>query len=456
MKKKKVQGFLARTIFCVSCILASVFPAPVFADDSLRIEYGTVYLNNYVGDALDLSKLSSFQVRVEFSGTNQIITTGEFGLRAAADTLIFSPADDTASLEIIVNSATSQANGILNTAGSIDFNEQSHIKISVSSALPAEAVSTSEVTAISAAKNFGVFRDSSFDLSNPTGNYTVFAQNYWFMGVPNADFFHATHKITNGVGDAFYGNDFEEVTWLCSEDGDCSRTVEISMPDFTFSHLRTDTLGDFRFLTSIFDGVSISLDTSPINTANLATPELFAAEEARLKASLSVSESAADQPFAIDFDQSYLVQDGEDLFMHLEFISTDPFQGFLHQSHGPYSCLFLNGNYDEPIYPDSGQRVRYDSGYRETFNLPLATFTLEEPEPIQPVDPTPPNPSPLIIAELPEDPLPDITIIAAPVVPKTPDTSVPVSSCAHSAVLATFSVVLLSLYTIFVIKLTYG
>lgn len=445
MKKKKARG-LARTYisFVLFSLIFSFIPAQSFATDSpLEITYGAAFLNDYVGSSLDFSNQSSFQYVINFSGHNQIVTTEEFGIKASTGTLIFSPLEDDSSLEIIVNSSTSTANGVLNDFGSLEFHGPSHIKISVSSALPTTEISTSTVTAITAKKHFRSYSDVTYNLANPTGNYTVFAETYSLMGITGVDFFHATHKLTDGVGDAFYGNDFEETAWTCSDDGDCSRRVMVSMPDYTFSHLKTGSTGEFRFLTSQFDGVATSLDVSPIDTNNLTTPELFALEESRLRASLSIPENYANLPFSIDVDNSKLIRDNDRLVFRIAFVSTDPNYGFLHQELGPFSHLFLNG---EKVYPWDANRLRADDGYHESFDIPLSTFT---PEPTPPVDPEP-DPEP------PVEPTPTVTILDL-VIPKTPDTGATPETLrrATSTVLisGTFCLVV---YTIFVIKLTYG
>ena len=450
MKKKKVRGFLAHSLCALFSLFFTLTSTPSFASEApLQVEYGSARLNNYVGDALDFSNQSNFQYQIYFSGKNQIATTGEFGIRAKAETLIFTPLDSDASLEIIVNSSTATANGILNTTGSLELNENSKISISVSSSLPAATVSTSEVTAISVAQHLRAYPNVSLNLSNPTGNYAVFAQTYFLMGSEGADFFHATHKITNGVGDAFYNNDFEETSWVCTADGDCSRHVSVSMPDFTFSHLRSGTLGEFRFLTSI-EKIAVLLDTSPINTQNLATPELFAVEEARLKNSLALSEASASQPISLDYEASRLIQDGDRLFFRLAVISTNPNYGFLHQDLGPYSHLFLNDNL-EPFYAWDTNRLRPADGYHESFDIPLDTFT-----PAPAIEPKPEQPLIINPTELPEDPAPTVTILS-PVVPKTPDTSAIPQTLRYSVFVIVLSgAFFLLAYTIFVVKLTYG
>ncbi len=455
MKKIKVLGFKLGNIAILFSLLFAFLPTSAQATTSTPyIENNHVYLTDYDGDSLDLPDYTGFMLFVHYSGDNHIITTGEYGIRGSAKYLLFIPENTDSTLDITVSSTTSVANGIINPSGSIEIESGSHITIHVSSALPQESISTSEVTGITAMQSIITFPDSTLAIYNPTGSYAIFAKNYSISGVAETDFLHVTHKITDGVGDAFYANDFEDVVYRCISDTDCSRHVITSMPEFTFSHYRTDTLGEFRFITSIFDGVATTLDTSPISTDALAAPELRSAEEARLRASLSIPDAYAQLPFAIDYDKSRLVEEDGKYYFRIEFYSTNPDYGFLHQHQGPFSFLSLNGT---TFVPEDANRLRPDDGYHESFDILLDTYTpapvIDEPTPDEPVpdDPTPPAPV------TPEDTLPEITIITTPVIPKTPDTSIPAPATQYNTAVVIFPCTLfLIVYTIFVIKLTHG
>ena len=266
--------------FLLSLVLA-LLPLGHFAE--AYDERVDINLNNYHGDALDLPE--EYQYTILLSGDNVIDTSGEFGIRVAARDLIFRNADPTApaSLTINVNSATSTANGILNTLGDVTFYHDLTINLNIRSALDPAETSTANVTGITTTLEHQVYSTARtyLNIDNPTGNFGIYSGGFSASQYVNGEFLgyqaftYITHKITDGYGDALFYNDIEGSTM--SER--IPQRISVTQPNFTFSHLKTDTLGVFRLLPAAY-GYSANFEQELTEGEELATAE------ARLLASL--------------------------------------------------------------------------------------------------------------------------------------------------------------------------
>ena len=273
-----MKRFLLATLFSLVLILAPCSPLAHALGD-----YDTLYLDNYHGEAIDLSGTAKRQLLL--TGDNVIDTTGEFGLKVSTsrfDIMNNDAAGTNSSLTINVNSSTAAANGILSLAGNLYLGDNVTITINVNSALAAEETSTSNVTGITTPLDKSVESSviTPITINNPTGNFGIYTGYFGasqFSGLTNLGyqpFLTITHKITNSYGDALLYNDFE------GSSISSTRYVVASQPEYTFTHERTATLGTFRFIPAV-NGVSANFET------RLTAGEDFATANARIVGSLT-------------------------------------------------------------------------------------------------------------------------------------------------------------------------
>ena len=275
-----MKRYLFASIFSLILTLAPLSSlAHALNSSDLRLE-------NYHGGSIDLSESRPRKRQLILAGDNVIDTTDEYGLKVA--TSRFNIINDDAAgasstLTINVNSATTTANGLLNTAGNFSFGDNVSLTINVRSTLPATETSTDNVTGITTPLDKAVNASvkTSITIDNPTGNFGIYTGYFgaaqYEAGSSNLGyrpFLTIAHKITDGYGDAFFYNDFEG-----TDIPDAPR-ITVARPDYTFTHEKSATLGTFRFIPAI-NGVSANFDTE------LTAGEDFATANARIVSSLA-------------------------------------------------------------------------------------------------------------------------------------------------------------------------
>ncbi len=219
----------------------------------------TLTLDHYNGGAILVEGYNTVNIVNLSSAT--INTTGEYGIKTDAEKLniiqnsIYGASD----MNIVVDSSTGRANGILATNGSIEINENQQFNFDIHSATLHSTITTDEVTAITTSldKELNVSAATNFYVTNYTGNYGIYtgkitANDKNIDGISTGlNLFGAIyHKITNGTGDAFYYNDFESDTIP-----DDPKVNVIPRSQVTFKHGRSADSGEFKFLP-IVGGVS--------------------------------------------------------------------------------------------------------------------------------------------------------------------------------------------------------
>jgi len=274
---------MKRFIFAL-CFSLTLILAP-FSSLAHAFDATTLSLNNYHGDALDLSTAAPRKRQLLLAGDNVIETTGEYGLKldvSRFDILNDYSAGSHASLTINVNSTTAVANGII-TTGHLWLGEDITLTINVQSAITPETTSTDNVTGITTPlnKEISTTARTNLTINNPTGSFGIYTGGFGaaqFDGDSNdygyQPFLTITHKITDGFGDAFFYNDFE------GSEVSASRHIIITQPEYTFSHDRTATLGTFRIIPAV-NGVSANFETE------LTAGEDYATANARIVSSLT-------------------------------------------------------------------------------------------------------------------------------------------------------------------------
>lgn len=268
------------SIFSLILTLAPLSPLAHALDSSaLRLE-------NYHGGSIDLSDSLPRKRQLVLAGDNVINTTDEYGFKVATsrfDIINDDTAGTSSTLTINVYSATTNANGLLNTVGNFSFGDNISLIINVRSALPAAETSTSNVTGITTPLNKAVNASvkTCITIDNPTGNFGIYTGYFGAVqfeaGVSNLGyrpFLTITHKITDGYGDAFFYNDFEGTNIPDTPH------ITVARPDYTFTHEKSATLGTFRFIPAI-NGVSANFDNE------LIAGEDFATANARIVSSLT-------------------------------------------------------------------------------------------------------------------------------------------------------------------------
>lgn len=274
-----MKRYLLSILFSLLIILAPSSSLVYAADsDTLRLE-------NYHGDAIDLSDTYPRKYRLVLAGDNVINTTGEYGLKVASsrfDIINDDEFGDYSTLTINVNSNTTTANGIINTIGSFNFGDNISLIININSALSQSEISTDNVTGITTPMDKAIESSvlAQIFINNPTGNFGIYTSHFGasqFNGSINLGyrpFLTITHKITDGYGDAFLYNDFE------GSDISIENHISVLRPDYTFIHEKTATLGTFQFIPAV-NGVSANFDTELTAGAN------FVMENARIVNSLA-------------------------------------------------------------------------------------------------------------------------------------------------------------------------
>ena len=450
MKKKlKVRGFKASIILGFILAFSACLKAPAFAlDPVVKLENSisltpdlpyyqsgaavascdfrndasctaffdaagrTLYLHNYSGPALDLREMSPLYVLVDFSGTNLIETSGEYGLRAAASdgTLAFSSDSLDSSLTIRVRSSFPTAVAI-DSSLPVNVQENVHLILDVSSALPTDTLSGANVAGIVVPSDQRIFLSNlaRLEISNPTGSYSMYGGKFQLNDPAESGNqlspLIATHKLTSGVGDVLNGNDFETEAIIYPAQFFASR------PGYTYSHLRSASLGTFRLLY-VIEGVNAEF--SPKLTAG----ESFNTVEARLRASLARNDNASSPncltfdgsalgcispDFAVDPANSFLenladpsdrspISQSSTYAFRVAFKSVNENFGFAHYCVQSYCQASINGQ----LF--SVRASRDDDGYHEAFSVPLTvTPAPQTPEP----DPEPEIELPIIIPKAP-------------------------------------------------------
>ena len=399
----------------------------------------TLYLNNYSGPEIYYKSAEMEIFEINFSGKNVITSTAEYGiyynnLHYRMNYLYANSPDS--KLTINLDSSTTVANGI-RSYGRLMTNSGVNLEINVSSALPSDEISTDNVTGITVEGNEDFYSNdkNTIKIFNPTGNYAVSAKSYRTgrneeycseLFSPEVALEHNmspchihgifTHKITNGIGDFILGNDFEGHR---IEDPFNIKVIGPS-PTFTFSHLKSETLGTFMFLPAI-DGVNAKVDES------IQEGDDFRIAENQLKNSLKRDDevakdicngiSCASSLFEIDPENSHLEnltnpenkekieKDNEYLFW-IAFKTIDSSHGFTIDWSGPFSWAIINGKIH---FAQLDPFNRSDDAFFEEFGYSPVVLESEtkQPDP-EPIDEPGPDPEPIEEPEPePEPILPD-------------------------------------------------
>ncbi len=274
-----MKRFFFAAVFAISLILAPLSSLAHAIGDAT-----TLYLNNYHGDAIDLSATTPRKRQILLAGDNVITATGEYGLKLANSYFDIAndySAGDHASLTINVDSTTTTANGIV-TTGSLYLGADITLTINIQSALAPAETSTDSITGITTPLNeeVGATANTNIIINNPTGSFGIYTGHFGAaqfgddVNYGYQPFLTITHKITDGYGDAFFYNDFE------GNDISSTRYIIVTQPEYTFTHDRTAALGTFRFVPAV-NGVSANFETT------LTAGEDFTAANARIVDSLA-------------------------------------------------------------------------------------------------------------------------------------------------------------------------
>lgn len=249
-----------------------------------------ITLSGYNGGAILVEGYDTVNI-FNPSGTSRITTNGEYGIKTDARKLNFPCVDSyyCGDTGIIVNSSTDRANGILMTNGSVEIDKFQQFHISVNSTVPSNVITTDTVTGITTPLGEEVIVSvaSPVYIYNPTGNYGIYTGKYT-ANAQKVDgelvgfnmFGTIRHKITDGVGDAFCYNDFEE-----SEIPDDPK-VDAPRELVTFTHNIWPNSGEFKF-APIFGGASANFDTE------LTSGETYQSANERIRNSVAKEEDSS-------------------------------------------------------------------------------------------------------------------------------------------------------------------
>ncbi|MBP5314432.1 MAG: hypothetical protein J6Y87_01025 [Muribaculaceae bacterium] len=260
-----------------------------FDDDS-----ATITLNNYNGGSILVEGYDT--VDIVLRNSSYITTSGEYGIKTDAKNLNFPFRNSYGSLGIAIDSSTDRANGIWLTDGSLTVDKWQSFNMNIRANVPESTVTADKVTGITTPLNREVIVSaaSCIYIWNYNGNYGIYTGKYTadaqevdgqYVGFNM--FGVIRHKITDGVGDAFYYNDFEGAEIPADPKVDAPREV------VTFTHNKWSTSGEFKF-TPIFSGVSANFDTE------LTSGEDIQSANERIRGSIVKEE---DYSFLSQFDR---------------------------------------------------------------------------------------------------------------------------------------------------------
>ena len=377
-----------------------------------------LYLNNYVGSTITVKNQDTWHTEIYLSGEN-IIASDQIGLSFNCARSVNFHFNDSASLTIDIDSPTDTAIGILYDKSQLTFHQNSNLKINLRSALPLDIPSTSNVAAISL---LGESSNVAFDLpstvliDNPTGTYSVYADNV--IHVSNTEtinsqiVFKATHKLGGGVS---VSDNLDLVHYLW-------------FPKYTFTHTYENNIGTFELFPD-------EPSTNATFDDYLEDGASFLDTEARMKNTLTSYTSLPEDDsafahldqlyplpknafynnfFTIDAENSFLLDTTDpenretitkdhDYDFWVAFTITDKTYRFAHRQSLFYSGAIIN---DRFITPTKTNHTRSTDGLHETLRYRLSVSEPKEPEkPTEPEEPTEPeNPTEPEVPELPETP----------------------------------------------------
>ena len=314
-----------------------------------------LYLKSYNGGAISIQGYDVANVIVD-GYNNRIETTGEYGLKSDARELNVYGADSGKNLYIIVNSSTDRANGILATAGSVNLGNAFNLGMSIHSAASADTITDDRVTGITTPLNQTLTAKlaTNIMISNYTGNYGIYTGKTIVKEGPGLNFLgEITYKITDGVGDAFYNNDYTG-----TEIPD-DPVVDIAhAPYLTYVKSNYGTSGAFKFVTPI-------QEVSAVFDNELTSGEDLAAANTRIKNSLQIDD-AHFTPVYLDSWSSKLVI--ADDFETGEYHEIDPSETEIKAGERyALKIVYQNWEWDMTTFSEvKGETVTYLNG--ETYD----------------------------------------------------------------------------------------